>query len=708
MRRNKLTIKTKADTENSNELEGQNNDAAAVATAPGSVDDKDYHDRIDHCQAEQQQVGLLASEFTEEQRTTRTISSRLSALVPNIMVKSHHQKSFDSVPAEAQNTTTAAKAMQKMLQEGDNNSARQSGDVVDLESNEKRSRRWCSKSCCYSIALMALVVVGIFVGFYILSKPAVLSKEDTCHDEKGSFQNYKLFATKTLYTSAFNYINKSPQPTSDHQPSNHKHHDDYDKNPGKMPDIFSSSASLESTHQELLSKHGCKLVKFHLFKRHAARTPDSEDIAKLNQLIDNIKSRIDFSKFMPALSSDQESSANNSEVVCHGPMYQLREWKNFLSPEQGNLVTEFGFQESEAIANRLKRIYPEIFDGNMADIHFGTTQELRTAQTAISFLKQMANPPNGFCELNQYPAPNTVDKAKAEEIRQDSCFKQFLDQHQVKNLSFHKTCKEYKEGDRFGFTFNLSDDARTQFIADYVSSRLQLTGQNMLTPKETRAIYDLCRYETAQHGNTSIWCQFFRKSDLLFYEYLSDISDFYNDAYGQTELYQSTCAVTRDLLKSYKDTRSKLKGLQISNQKPEAYFYFTHSAVIQRMIAASVDLRKDSGYSQETIKRNLASQEVPETREWRSSLFSPFSANIAFTLYHCPAFKDEKGDNSEEMSFDVSPLKVVVSLNEQPIKIDGCSSPVCDLNTLDLKTRLFRDSSSCDLESICRPNYVVT
>uniref|UniRef100_A0A6G1SAM4 Multiple inositol polyphosphate phosphatase 1 n=1 Tax=Aceria tosichella TaxID=561515 RepID=A0A6G1SAM4_9ACAR len=727
MKPNKRTPRATGENTNSNELDEQSNTSARVTTTPGGATEKSYNDQIDHSQEEQQQVGLLASELIEGKGDTRRITTRLSALVPNIMVKSHHQKSFDSnsVPAETRNASTAARRMKKMLRDDDNNSTRQSGADVDLESNGKTTKRFFSKAGCCVALLMAITIIATLVVFFCHS-PKILDSEDRCLNQNGPSQNYKLFSTKTLYDTAVNYLNKFPTPTlsvnSSQQQNNHQKHYHYDKSSVNIPKIFESKESLETIHRRLTQERGCTLSQFHFIGRHAARTPDADDIKKINTLIANVKSRIDLSRIRTeqAVDSDHKQTPSptssssgvvvtetehGSQEVCHDPLVQLSRWSEFTRPEYGDMVTEAGFHESEQLALRLKTIFPEVFNGSQANIRFGTTKKLRTAQTAVSFLKHMVNHSINQCKSEHFPAVDTRGKAKVDEIESNDCILELLKKHSLESLSFHKTCDDItKKGDDYTVVpLGLRNDTTTEFIARSVSERLQLTGQNMLTSEEARAIYDVCRYESAQLGETSIWCHLFKDTDLTFYEYMADVADFF-DVYGDSNQVKSTCRFTEGLFKSFPSAKVQSNV----DSKIQANFYFTHSAVIQKLIAASVDLSKDNAYNKRTVKDNLVARNVPSDRQWRSSLLSPFSANIAFTIYNCansPLHEDTSGSGKPQ-EFTVSPFHLVASLNEQPIILAGCKHYECDLVTLGVKSKLFRDREECDYEDICKSNTI--
>lgn len=569
---------------------------------------------------------------------------------------------------------------------------------------------------------LVLIITAILVAMLTIS---MLDNEDHCFNQFPFQQSsYKLFSTKTAYSVAYQYLNDSRNYLSGQHYSGADNRDLLE-----LPNIFSKSDSLAALDQRLSSQEfGCKVRQFHYFGRHAARFPSSNGIEEINKHLNNVQTRIDLSKYQHSLqntnnnnhinSNSQEGNKTATTTVCFNPLAPYKQWVSLMSPEQGNLVLDSGMKETELLALRLKSIYPDLFDAVKSKIEIGTTDEIRTAQTAIAFIRAFDNYSLGFCDLEQLPQQNSFDKSKAYELTNNECFRTMLSKFSLDKLQFHKKCESYHREDyQIVYNLKLNVANRTQFIANSVSKKLKLNSKSnqdeqQLTTDETEAIYKVCKYETALIGS-SIWCNLFTDSDLKFYEYMEDVDDFYNKAYGHPDQMRSACPVTSELMKAFKTARAASQHQDPSLRgKPEAYFYFTHSQVIQKILAASVELEQDPAYSPKTIQAHLNAGTAPKSRQWRSSLFTPFSANLAFTLYECP--KSTKGLSSSappsgSIDFDVneSPFKVVASLNEQPIQLDGCTSRVCDLNELTSDGRLDREKR-CKLEDICRRNIVVT
>ena len=694
--------------------------------------------------SDQQAVGLLEQQVE-------------SALDPDIYIDHHHHHLNTSTRQQQQQQRQQQQQQQHPLQPpespkiarmnnghgAENGSAKRTfrsggGDLESEENvaNEKLKQSLCSRLKWPLIILMslALITAAILVAIFSFS---LLDNEDLCYNQNSPFQqatSYRLFATKTLYTSAFNYLNKPQHSASTSSviiqpPNNNLIINNYAKSSVEVPEVFSKQDSLESLSQRLTSQESkCKVRQLHFIGRHAARLPNADDSRDINRHIATVQSYIDLAKYhngqmtsvqqqLPSslASGDHQQNSRHQSVTnssnpnktCSDPLVQYKQWTSFAtSPEQGNLLMETGAQETMAIAQRFKSIFPDFFDAKLTKIKIGTTKELRTAQTAVNFLKLFENFALDFCKLDKFPTENTSDKAKASEIQNDHCFKTFINQFIMDKLSLHKQCKNlHQETTPINHGFDIRNPNRTEFIASSVSRKLKLSKEHQLSSEQTRAIYDACRYETALLGSNSIWCNLFTERDFKFYEFLNDIDDYFNQAYGHPDLSRSACPITTELIQSFK---AASRG---QATKPEAHFYFTHSQVIQRLLAASVDLGSDPEYRPKMVLSYLNKGQAPKSRQWQTSLFTPFSANLAFILYECPrgASSDESYEgNSPIATLNVgSTFKVVASLNEQPIMLDGCKDYTCDLVQLLDEGRLNAEKK-CNMKDICRSEVVVT
>lgn len=724
---------------------------------------------------DQQQVSLLDSRELNTQERVKSGAKTTFTFAASMMIGANKNDQLRQQQQQHQAKKAAAPKKENILA-GD-------GQDEDIEANSKTRAR-TGRLKWILITLMGLLLVLFLVVIALLSFTTLLSPEDEdlCLDRNQPFQpsSYRLFSTKTLYTTALNYLslvplteaslspvitlaptaaslvsispgaaNANPNVNSNanlHTTSTNQAYNNYDRSSIYRPKFFSPNQTLESIHKKLTALN-CQARQLHFYGRHAARLPSQDGLTRLASALESIKKRIDLTISQSAAAADSQRqpvittastttntasgassssssstplrqqtsdgapAANGSRNACSDPLVQFSEWKMFADPKQGNLVTEMGALETSQMAARFKRLYPELFDNMTSEISIGTTSAIRTAQTAVNFLKHVDNLDYvalGICNLADFPSEDQANRDQAGTINNHHCYKSLIAAHKKPDLSFHDRCASVDDNKRI----ELDPSNFTGWISKSVSKRLKLTReQDQLNHMETKALHDLCKYETSLTGLGSIWCSLFTEQQMKIFEYMADVDDF-NSAYGSPLQAQSACALTKDLFEHYLGIRTQKKP-----PRNKAQFYFTHSKVIQKLIAASINLSRDPAYYPSSkILDYLKASIVPKEREWQTSLLTPFSANIAFTLYDCPAEMRPEQMGREEATTTMplfvkstinlggapSQLKVVASLNEQPIKLDGCDDYACDLDVLYIHSRLARDKH-CNLDEICGP-----
>lgn len=593
-----------------------------------------------------------------------------------------------------------------------------SGDLEKMHSSDSMSSSAagstsCTKTtiCLIFFTLMSLIIIiaAIFVAILHFD---LLGNEDQCLSANSPFQanQFKLFTTKTTYQTAFDQIDHAI-----------KHNE--------APKVFSRDHSLKSIHAKLTAvPHNCKVRQLHYYGRHAARFPDRGDIGELNEAINKIKGRIDFSKFLPPtpvqtnatstgidtsklitvkpprggdsvtiVSTHDTTSARPEERVCSNPMVSYEQWSPIMHPDQDNLITDSGFNETEAIVARLKEIFPQMFDASQSSIKINTTKEIRTAQTAVPFIKHLTNYKfSDACpSVNSFPSTNLSSDASVSEIRSNHCLEDLLRSSYSDALDSHKKCASYARIDTpVGMQL---DKNHFKAIAKSISVNLKLPKEAQLSLDEVKDLYDICKYETAL-GGKSIWCNLFSEQDLKFFEYFDDIEDYYKDAFFDSDQAKSACAINAAMMDSIDAATRQSTGTQ-------THLHFTHSQIIRKLLAASFELFEDVGYSAEEVANHLRLGTVPAHRNWRTSLFTPFSANLLFTLYECDP-KYSSSDGNRIIQVNDQGFVVVASLNEHPVLMERCSDVVCDLNVFKKsKFGKIADKDDCDLRKICRKKY---
>lgn len=599
--------------------------------------------------------------------------------------------------------------------------------------------------CCL-MGTILIFAIALLVATFTFNLFGIVNEPDRCIDqsllwmgENDQTKQFSMFATKTIYHRAREQLGRSRKQASN--------------------SVLFNKTDLRSFDElilDLVGREKCEPKQFHYFGRHATRWPSKDDLARIVANMDIVKNRInDLLKHTKTnhRSANQTSTPimntttkqNDHADVCYDPLVRYGQWQASTllgSQLTANLITPTGVEETQAIASRFKKLFPNLFDkSKVSDLDFGVTSELRTAQTALVFMKHIdqfkldstscnLNNTNDFPSFipddssssgqgyasrtqpafattpdsfpNETRGSNNLSIAKASElatkITSSTCFQKLQEKFGKQQLlSFHRECNNYLQPSnnpaKIDHKLDIDADRRIEHIAKSVSKKLKLNDHQSLTSNQTRSIYDVCRYETAISGRYSIWCTLFSEADLKYLEFLADVKDFYNSAYGHRGLAESACVIGSKLFMSLKRP-----------ENVESKFYFTHSEVLQRLIALSTDLSAGLGVrTKDEVMRLLDSHKVLDERGWRTSLLTPFSANLAFTVLKCPLKKSSSGIPVVDIGDEVSPFKVIATLNEQPIVLDGCLGPICDTERLLHYTRLMKDKRCTDPRNYCVP-----
>lgn len=219
-----------------------------------------------------------------------------------------------------------------------------------------------------------------------------------------------------------------------------------------------------------------------------------------------------------------------------------------------------------------------------------------------------------------------------------------------------------------------------RILLSSVSRRLGL--DRSISASEMKLIFRGCAFGHAIH-NDSAWCSAFSKQELRLIELLEDVDDFYGDAYGRDVNLKAPCAVVRDLVMRVEDVVAKEAT---GERGTRTFLRFSHAGAMKQLISYF-------GLFDE-LKTDLPAASVSEcerekwdsrSRDWRSSVISPFSANIQFILYKCT-----------QPRIDYRLLSLV---QESPVTVRGCASELCPLDQF---LSHYRSAHQCNLKKICR------
>ena len=246
-----------------------------------------------------------------------------------------------------------------------------------------------------------------------------------------------------------------------------------------------------------------------------------------------------------------------------------------------------------------------------------------------------------------------------------------------------------------------------------VNERIGANSDYSVDAKVLRHIVRACYFEFAIHEQRSGWCALLADDELKLLEYLDDIEDYHEDAYGlklTALLFISLLLIAifiliigRDINSKQtcpliEDLYSKLKlSVKNSNEK-KTYLHFTHAGVMKRLYSGFGLFNKLSEDSDINSEESIC---LNDDRKWKSSLVCPFSANFAAVLHKCPK-NNHKNNKNEDKKDDkkYGNYKLLTLVQERPVLIKGCDSYFCSVDKFIHSYRQM--AHNCNLQEICR------
>ncbi|KAG8227381.1 hypothetical protein J437_LFUL000389 [Ladona fulva] len=420
--------------------------------------------------------------------------------------------------------------------------------------------------------------------------------------------------------------------------------------------FFATKTSYEFIYNKspLEEVPGCEPAQIWFVTRHGTRNPSDDELRplqELNPLRDEIMRNHDL--------------RNNGEL-CYGDRENLKKWQLRTGKTMENTLTSQGQSEMRLLARRMRTNFPSLFrEGYMEDkFVFRHTEKPRTKESAEIFAKHLfghdrISIPKGDKNdplIKSYDACKNWDKLqdKSEAFKEVKLFEE----------SNHVLSLIGRVSDRLGFKYNLTLD-------------------------KIESIYDMCRYDKAWNVTaTSPWCAAFSKDELMVLEYLYDLRYYYKAGYGHEINVKLGCPMVKDMVQRFRQLAAELqnKGQAPSGRSqssPRGVFYFTHSKALL-MLLARLGIAKDG----KTLTHADFSSTSALGRKWRTSMISPFAANLAVVFYNCPTGREGP--------------QVMMYLQEKTVLYEGCNVGLCSWKSLEAKLASIADN--CDLK-FCEPGW---
>jgi len=189
-----------------------------------------------------------------------------------------------------------------------------------------------------------------------------------------------------------------------------------------------------------------------------------------------------------------------------------------------------------------------------------------------------------------------------------------------------------------------------------------------ISTSDLDTLFLACTWDVAIYKTTDRFCTLFDDSDILAYEVAGDLSDWWQMSYANPINYQISCPLLVDFFNSF-DTVINETSYERSRLR------FAHAETVIPFITL-LGLYKDD-FTLQWNSPYLA------TRQYKSSIVSPFAANVAMGLYNCSGH-----------------YKVKLSHNEQDVPFPSCNGAMyCPYNTL---KQHFASALDCPFDQLCK------
>jgi len=161
-----------------------------------------------------------------------------------------------------------------------------------------------------------------------------------------------------------------------------------------------------------------------------------------------------------------------------------------------------------------------------------------------------------------------------------------------------------------------------QQIQEKLQGRLNVSSSIWyISSSDAQTLWELCEYEYAVYGITDKFCSFFDEMDGELFELSADISNYYLKGYGYKINWKISSILLQNIVAAFDNA--------IETNENYAYLRFAHAETVLPFLCL-LGLYNDS-HPPSTDPNSPTTK----NRMWKTSLLSPFAANIFFVLYNC-------------------------------------------------------------------------
>ncbi|KAL1402333.1 hypothetical protein pipiens_006141 [Culex pipiens pipiens] len=356
----------------------------------------------------------------------------------------------------------------------------------------------------------------------------------------------------------------------------------------------------------------CIPTKYWLLARHGTRLHGAKYINFLPQSLNKLRDAI---------------LANNASrrMMCPDDLDLLRNWRwdSNMTTDYEGFLTESGWNELKNLATREKTRFGALFNGPYREdrFHFRYTNTQRTVASFWAFA-------DGLFGDGAYVRVHAEGEPTRDTLLRPHFFCPDYDENK------RKIRGPGSEQDKF-----MQSALFRRTVAD-ISTRLGFPYN--LTLDQIEDMWDHCRFEQAWYlPQLSPWCSVFTKEQVNVLEYKEDLRYYYQSGHGYARAADLACFTMADMMRHL--------GQAAGN--PSVIAYFCHESIIQLFLVA-LGAKKDPN------PLRSDNYEAMRKRQFRTSEWTPFAANVAVVRYQCNDV--------------VSPVKIKFFLNEKGLMFDWC------------------------------------
>uniref|UniRef100_A0A7S4URH5 Multiple inositol polyphosphate phosphatase 1 n=1 Tax=Guillardia theta TaxID=55529 RepID=A0A7S4URH5_GUITH len=369
--------------------------------------------------------------------------------------------------------------------------------------------------------------------------------------------------------------------------------------------------------------------------RHGSRNPSAKDIKKFEQLEDLLR-RL-----------SREINTTNDKLRW------AQTWKNPFKEEDASMLVSLGVEEHLELGRRWQARFPHLLSDSYHPRHhvFRSSCHERSARSAHAFA-------GGAFDVS---GPGVSGRYNPVHVITPSC------ESRDTTLRFFDSCPRYKKEKRKATQVQeqFLESKEVQDVVARVGSKLGLKETSKeLKAKHVAAMFTLCAFEAGQMKESSRFCSLLDEDDMSTMEYWDDLKHFYKKSYGLAMNAGMACPLLLHLVHVMK-SRPPHKTAEL---------LFAHGETMLPLVTLL-------GLFQDPFQLNASTPlHLRRTRKFRSGRIIPMAANIVFVLHSC------RQDSSSPQD-----LRVLVMVNERPVKLAACSEEEGWLCPLDSLIRIISD-----------------